>query len=409
MVQDAKRMLAPHIKLLTTNTVGFEDRVQLVQRTLSLGKFSTQAGKRLLGIHGMGGVGKTTLALAVHDQAALDFKGRRVYFPVGEECNNEPRLRDMRCKFLKKLSGASSQPSFASVPEEQRALRTALVSGGPLFLVLDDLWTRDQLHWLLACDDSEDTQAAVADLPEGSRILLTSRSRAVVTVAGYEDGLILLEELDDQSSRQLLLEAASSTTCPAPELTADQMQRALRICGGLPLALTVLGRLLRAQPRSKLQVQSTENVWWRDSCSDACMWLLMGVCYSQDFLASFNQKHLTKEKKLLSVLRKSYELLPSDQHRLMFLDAALMLKECPAVHLTSFWEGSMLLDTDDVTSLLPSRAEGEVPVEWQRRRASAAVLAASRLLDDLHESSLVTYTNSGWEDGVGMYVYGPRR
>lgn len=256
VVADAKRLLAPHMKLLTTLMVGFEDRVQLVQRTLALGENCDRPGNcRVAGVYGMGGVGKTTLALAVHDQAATQFSGRRIFFPVGEECNSKQLLRDKRCKFLQEISGATIQQTSASEQQERLLLRNALGSSGPLLLVLDDLWTREQLCWLLACEDSEDPQPALAKLPAGSRVVLTSRSREIVTVVGHEGSLIHLEELDDQFSQQLLCHEAFAAPCPPPEFTADEMKQALNICGGLPLALQVLGRLLKAQPPSGWKVR----------------------------------------------------------------------------------------------------------------------------------------------------------
>lgn len=257
MVTDAQRILAPHIKLQTTLMIGFDERLHLVQRTLSLDKHGDEPAKPLLaGLYGMGGVGKTTLALSIHDTAAENFLGLRIYLSVGAQCKGERELRLQRCKLLQKLSGVNSQPSD-SVPEERLKLRSALGGAGPLLLVLDDLWTLDQLHWLLACEDSGDTQAAVANLPAGSRVLLTSRNRRIVTVKGHEASIIFLAELDEQFSKQLLCQEAFPSSSPPSEFTEIQlMNQALQICGGLPLALQILGRQLRAQARSGWRVRS---------------------------------------------------------------------------------------------------------------------------------------------------------
>lgn len=45
---------------------------------------------------------------------------------------------------------------------------------------------------------------------------------------------------------------------------------------------------------------------------------------------------------LFAVLRESYDQLPNDWHRLMFLDAALLFQGRPVKHLTSLWEASLL-------------------------------------------------------------------
>lgn len=107
-------------------------------------------------------------------------------------------------------------------------------------------------------------------------------------------------------------------------------------------------------------------------------------------LESFSTEQRTMEDQLLAVLRKSYESLPSDQHRLMFLDAALMLRGRPTAHLTALWEGALLLDPPE-TSLLPLRIDNEVPAAWQSCRARAAIRTAKKLLEDLHGRSLIQY------------------
>lgn len=82
------------------------------------------------------------------------------------------------------------------------------------------------------------------------------------------------------------------------------------------------------------------------------------------------------------MLRGSYDLLPSDLHRLMFLDAALMLQGCPVAHLISVWEAELLLGF--FPSSLPSRFPNEPLASWQSRKAHAAAGQVRVVLDDLH-------------------------
>lgn len=255
VAEDAKRLLAPHIKLLTKRMVDIESRIQRVQELLLLGQHNDHSGKCLLaGIHGMGGVGKTTLALAVHDQAATDFSGRRIYFPIGALCTSKTDLRDKRCQLLQSLSGATTKPAFDSELEECNCLRTALRSSGTLLLILDDLWTKEQLRWLLACDEMEDPKTAVANLPAGSRVLLTSRYKSFVSVDGHEERLIHHAVLSKHFAEQLLRQNVFATGSAPLNFTASQMEQALGICGGLPLALQVLGRQLRHTQKQNWQV-----------------------------------------------------------------------------------------------------------------------------------------------------------
>lgn len=93
---------------------------------------------------------------------------------------------------------------------------------------------------------------------------------------------------------------------------------------------------------------------------------------------------------MFAVLRKSFMLLPSDRHRLMFLDAALMLRGCPPAHLTAFWEGALLLhDGAAGWNVLPKRKQSEDHAAWQSRRRTSAAKTAAAQLDYLLDTCLV--------------------
>lgn len=115
--------------------------------------------------------------------------------------------------------------------------------------------------------------------------------------------------------------------------------------------------------------------------------LLMSICLPQDVLDDFS----AAEGDLFAVLRKSYDLLPSKKHRLMFLDAALMLRGRPAAHLVALWEGALLhySDTEKCQDLLPYRTYTESFADWQGRRRAAAAATARKYLNYLLDLSLV--------------------
>lgn len=251
IVENAERLLAPYIKLSDTKLLSFDSRLEQVMLRLELDtpERSTQSAI-LVGIYGMGGVGKSTLATRVYDHDKSIGK-RRIYLHVGKDCKSPQDLNSKRCTLLQKLSGSSTAPSFDVAEQSRNALRNALGSGGALLLVLDDLWEKEQLRWLLACGDSEDLHSAVAALPGGSRVLLTSRDKTVVAVfkPGMSARLIQLDVLPDYSARKMLLQEAWPSPDGLPpleeKLKPDQEALALRHCGGLPLALRLLGRQLR--------------------------------------------------------------------------------------------------------------------------------------------------------------------
>ncbi len=96
-----------------------------------------------------------------------------------------------------------------------------------------------------------------------------------------------------------------------------------------------------------------------------------------------------------------YEGLPSDQHRHMFLDAALLLRDRPAAHLLAMWEGQLLLDSgsnhgnshqqSDVTNIWDQSADAALNefAPRKRVRAPTAAESAASLFTDLRDASLV--------------------
>ena len=112
-------------------------------------------------------------------------------------------------------------------------------SDGPLLLVLDDLWTPHQLTQLLGSDTR---------LPRWSQLLLTSRRSDVVAAHGAT--VMPMELLPDASALALLAwQACGQASLPAD--LAEVAEDASRGCGGLPLAVKVLGGALRREPATR--------------------------------------------------------------------------------------------------------------------------------------------------------------
>ena len=116
-------------------------------------------------------------------------------------------------------------------------IRDMLESGGPLLLVLDDLWTDFQLRELLGSGTR---------LPPGSQLLLTSRRSDVV--AAYN--AYPMEPLPEASALSLLAWHACGQAS-VPFHLAEVATDALRGCGGLPLAVKVLGGALHREPATR--------------------------------------------------------------------------------------------------------------------------------------------------------------
>jgi hypothetical protein len=110
------------------------------------------------------------------------------------------------------------------------------------------------------------------------------------------------------------------------------------------------------------------------------------------------------------LLGKSYEALPSDAHRRMFLDAALLLHQQPAQHLTALWAAQLELDDSRHGAHLVlhgsgwrSRGRDMIDVHGELRRerqAHTCRKAADSLLDDLVSALLIVLDRADDADSL---------
>ena len=139
-----------------------------------------------------------------------------------------------------------------------------LERGGPLLLVLDDLWTGHQLTELLGIGTR---------LPSGSQLLLTSRRRDVL--ASHNPTPMKL--LSDASATTLLAwHACHSASLPAH--LGEVAEQALNMCSGLPLAIKVLGGVLRSSAAS--ESAATEREWQVRHVAVHRVWHVRVLCGS---------------------------------------------------------------------------------------------------------------------------------
>jgi NB-ARC domain len=94
----------------------------------------------------------------------------------------------------------------------------------------------------------------------GSRVLVTARDSSVLPAERSGCVRLPVLTLDEAPARQLLCWHAFATAAEAlePQQQAT-VQLALRICGGLPLALEVLGSALRCHEISACEVSSFQG------------------------------------------------------------------------------------------------------------------------------------------------------
>ncbi|KAL7258122.1 hypothetical protein ACSBR1_004276 [Camellia fascicularis] len=185
----------------------------------------------IVAICGMGGIGKTTIAKVLYNSNFSRFEGSSFLANVREILKQQDGLlRLQRQLLLDMLKGRKEK--LYSVDEGVVKIKNALCCKKVL-VVLDDVDTVDQLDAILGMRDW---------LSQGSKIIITTR-REQLLKAHEVCRVHKVEKLDNNESLELFSWHAFGKNCPIDGFIEDS-KRAVHYCGGLPLAIKILGSSL---------------------------------------------------------------------------------------------------------------------------------------------------------------------
>ena len=219
--------------------VDVDQRVAVIKRQLAQ---HSASGPAVLGLYGMGGIGKTTLASAVFNDLRTDFVDASCFVEVGRDADKQ-QLQQLQRQMLRELCGIPTDISSnrAGRPELESRLSSACV-----LLVIDDIWRKEQLDALLV------------GVGRGSRVLVTTRDRALL-----DRPSVTLQQPVDVLSGHAALEVfcwqAFLQGAP-PAGYEGHAADAAQACSGLPLALTVTGAHLWSKKSLETWDQALHNL-----------------------------------------------------------------------------------------------------------------------------------------------------
>jgi hypothetical protein len=217
--------------------IGVDAHVQGINFGLNVGANNI----RLVGILGMGGIGKTTIAKAIYNQFFHGFEGKSFLANV-RETSKEPRGQIHLQEQLLSDILKTSKIKISSVDRGINMIKERLCDKA-ILVILDDV---DQLEQLNAVCRRCDWFGL------GSRIIITTRDEHLLKEIEV-DSVYRVTTMNDIDSLELFSWHAFRNSYPIEDYI-DLSRSVVAYCGGLPLALEVLGSFLFS--RSKLEWKS---------------------------------------------------------------------------------------------------------------------------------------------------------
>ncbi|KAF7850460.1 hypothetical protein BT93_L5472 [Corymbia citriodora subsp. variegata] len=270
--------------------VSVDNHVDAIMEMIGDGTSETQ----IIGVHGMGGIGKTTIAKIIYNKLSHNFENccflrdiRETSKGSGIQCLQTQLISDIldiKCMDIKDIN--------EGIQEVKDRL-----SNKKVLLLLDDVEEENHIDALVGNRDW---------LGRGSKVIITTRNKYILDVPQVDDSYELCN-MDQKRSLQLFSKHAFRRDSPLDEYI-DQSNRAIDIAGGLPLALEVIGSLL---------CRTKKEMW------DATLKRLESVPHD----------------KVQSKLKISYDAL-DDRHKHIFLDIACLFIGYDKDIMVHFWDAS---------------------------------------------------------------------
>ncbi|KAK4715602.1 hypothetical protein R3W88_013940 [Solanum pinnatisectum] len=206
--------------------VGFEDVIENLRNLLLNGTKEQD----VISIHGMPGLGKTTLANRLYSDRSIVS-----HFDICAQCcvSQVYSYKDLLLALLRDAIGEDSDRRELPDNELADILRKTLFPRRYLILV-DDVW--ENSVW-------DDLRGCFPDANNRSRIILTTRNREVAKYASVHSDPLHLRMFDEDESWKLLEKKVFGEENCSPLLKKVGL-RIAKMCGQLPLSIVLVAGIL---------------------------------------------------------------------------------------------------------------------------------------------------------------------
>lgn len=303
ILDDNKKRKEQHGKSepLVDRTIGFEDAVDEVLKLLGVKKpvrgksevekqstsevSASEAGQisksqplEVVSIHGMLGLGKTTVARKVMNHPMIEFLfDTRIFVSLSKEYKKEEVLLSILSVFIKDIRcEKKSMPQLVEMVKKE-------LKEHKYFIVVDDVGRKEA--W-------DDLKTAFPENNKGSRVLITTEDSRVAMLAKTKSEPYLLRFMKEEEAKELLrIKVFNENECPTYLHPLEE--KILAKCDKLPLAIVVTAGILRDDPRNEK--------WWNN------------------VLHGLNNLVGDEQAKSDAIVKLSYDNLPNQLLKLAFL------------------------------------------------------------------------------------------
>ncbi|RZC01709.1 Disease resistance protein isoform F [Glycine soja] len=247
--------------------MGFASRHSTVEKIIAKLEDSSV---RMIGLHGSGGMGKTTLIKAIAKKA-MEKKLFNVVAISEITANPNPQKiqEDIASALRLRLEGEGENS------RAHRLMTRLKQEKENTLIILDDLWDRLDLNKLgIPLDgdvDDNDLNTKTSNAKQGPKeatkekslgdymgckILLTSRDKNVLTDKMEVKSTFYVEELDDDDALRLFRKEARIQG----EMSQWKQEIVKKYCAGLPMAIVTVGRALREKSDSEWEKLKNQDL-----------------------------------------------------------------------------------------------------------------------------------------------------